>query len=432
MTGAQPRSRRAALAIAAVAGLLCVPFAVSAAGSPAWGSAAAASILLAFGLVVVVGEWFVLAAPGFRVSAPVATAAAFGLAFVVEVPEGFRVPFESSVVLAVVAVSMGLGGLARHLAGRPVHVVAAVGRFLAVLAVVVLFRIVYLGQHAGRLPADNGLNPSQQALLMLGIGLLGVCVDVLFTSAMHLPRGLPTWRRAFVAELRSAIPLSSALAVTGVLVAIAARPLGIVALPLFLVPLVLSQFAFRRYVAIRATYGQSIRTLSRITDLAGYTPAGHSERVAELAVAVGSELGITGRDLLDLEYAALLHDLGQVALSEPIPGGATVLAARADQRRIERDTVDIVRETGVLDDVAAILERHTTPYRQVREFGEEIPLTSRVLKVANAFDDLTRGVRSDAACDAAVERIYLGLGYEYDPRVVDALLRVLRPVAVSD
>jgi response regulator RpfG family c-di-GMP phosphodiesterase len=41
-------------------------------------------------------------------------------------------------------------------------------------------------------------------------------------------------------------------------------------------------------------------------------------------------------------------------------------------------------------------------------------------------------VRSDAACDAAVERIYLGLGYEYDPRVVDALLRVLRPVAVSD
>jgi hypothetical protein len=254
-------------------------------------------------------------------------------------------------------------------------------------------------------------------------------VDVVFTSSMLLPRGVRTWRRGFVAELRSAVPLSSALAVSGVLIAIAARPLGVVALPLFLVPLVLSQFAFRRYVGIRATYGQSIRTLSRITDLAGYTPAGHSERVAELSVAVGGELGITGRELLDLEYAALLHDLGQVALSEPIPGGATVLAARADQRRIERDTVDIVRETGVLDDVAAILEQHTTPYRQMREFGEEIPLPSRVLKVTNAFDDLTKGARSDVACDAAIERIYLGLGYEYDPRVVDALLRVLRPDA---
>jgi hypothetical protein len=402
---------------------------LSAADSPAWGSAAATWILVAFGSVIVVGEWFALAAPGFRVSAPVATATAFGLGLAVEVPEGFRVPYESSVVLVVTAFAMALGAWARHLSGRPVHVVAAVGRFLAVLTVVALFRVGYLGQHAGMLPAETGLRPWQQALLMLGIALLGACVDVVFTSSQLLPRGVRTWRRGFVAELRSAVPLSSALAVSGVLIAIAARPLGVVALPLFLVPLVLSQFAFRRYVGIRATYGQSIRTLSRITDLAGYTPAGHSERVAELSVAVGSELGITGRELLDLEYAALLHDLGQVALSEPIPGGATVLAARADQRRIERDTVDIVRETGVLDDVAGILEQHTTPYRQMREFGEEIPLTSRVLKVANAFDDLTRGARSGVACDAAIERIYLGLGYEYDPRVVDALLQVLRPDA---
>ena len=93
--------------------------------------------------------------------------------------------------------------------------------------------------------------------------------------------------------------------------------------------------------------------------------------------------------MLDLEYAALLHDIGQVALVEPIPGGATVLAAPADQRRIEADTVAIVRETGVLEGVAAILEHQTTPYRQVRELGEEIPLTSRIIKVVNAFEDLT-------------------------------------------
>jgi hypothetical protein len=397
--------------------------------SPAWQSAAAIWILTAFGLVVAIGEWFSLAAPGFRASAPVATAAAFGLALAVEVPEGFRVPYVWSDVLVVTALAMAIGMVARHLTGRPVEVVGATGRFLAVLTVVVLFRIGYLDRHPGMLPADTGLTPRQQALLMLGIALVGAGVDVLFTSSMQLSRGLGAWRRAFVAELRSAIPLSSALAVSGVLIAIASRPLGVVALPLFLIPVVLSQFAFRRYVGIRATYRQSIRTLSRITDLAGYTTGGHSERVAELAVAVGRDLGVTGRELLDLEYAALLHDLGQVALVEPIPGGATVLAARADQRRIERDTVDIVRETGVLDDVAGILERHTTPYRQMREFGEEIPLTSRVLKVANAFDDLTLGKRSDVACDAAIERIYLGLGYEYDPHVVDALLRVVRPEA---
>ena len=190
-------------------------------------------------------------------------------------------------------------------------------------------------------------------------------------------------------------------------------------------PLVLTLFAFRRYVSIRATYLQSIRTLSRLTDAAGYTPAGHSERVADLALRVGRELALPEREMLDLEYAALLHDIGQVALVEPIPGGATVLAAPADQRRIEADTVAIVRETGVLESVARILEHQTTPYRQVRELGEEIPLTSRIIKVVNAYEDLNRGARGRRSRDAALERIYLGLGYEYDPRVVDALLRVL-------
>jgi HD-GYP domain-containing protein (c-di-GMP phosphodiesterase class II) len=195
--------------------------------------------------------------------------------------------------------------------------------------------------------------------------------------------------------------------------------------PLFLSPLVLTLFAFRRYVSIRATYLQSIRTLARLTDLSGYTPQGHSERVAALAVLVGRDLGLSERELLDLEYAALLHDIGQVALVDPIPGGATVLAAPADQRRIGADTLAIVRETGVLDDAARILEHQATPYRQLREFGEELPLTSRIIKVVNAYDDLTAGARSGRSRDTAIERIYLGLGYEYDPRVVDSLLRVV-------
>jgi hypothetical protein len=45
--------------------------------------------------------------------------------------------------------------------------------------------------------------------------------------------------------------------------------------------------------------------------------------VAQLSVAVGRDLGLSERELQDLEYAALLHDIGQLSLSEPIPGGAT-------------------------------------------------------------------------------------------------------------
>lgn len=389
-------------------------------------------LLAAFGLAVIVGEWFRVAAPGLRASTPISSAAAFGFAFAAEIPQGRPVGYSWDLVVLVVAAAMTIGAAARSAAGTDVRVLEVVGRFAAVVVVALLFRQVYLGQAPGEPAPPDQTRPWERALIMLLIASVGVLADLLVTSARVLRSGFTAWRRRFLDEALSSFALSVALAVTGVLIAAAARPLGVVALPLFLIPVVLSLFAFRRYLGVRETYRQGIRALSRLTEVAGYTPAGHAGRVAQLAVAMGRRLAIPERELFDLESAALLHDIGQVALAEPIPGGATVLAAPADQRRIERDTVDIVRETGVLDGVAQILERHTTPYRQMREFGEEIPLTSRVLKVANAYDDLTGGRSSSRTRDAAVERIYLGLGYEYDPRVVDALLGVLRPTSSAD
>jgi hypothetical protein len=380
-------------------------------------------VVAAFAVTIVLGEWFHLSAPGFRGAAPIAMASAFGLALTTELPGDARVPYGAPFVLAVTSVAMALGTTVRVVAGRETSIVETTGRFVAIAFVTVLYRVVVLDQVPGTVVPDDSAVPWQRAALMLGICMVALVTDALFTSVLRAISATVNLRRTFLEEFRSSFALSMAVTVTGVLIALAAPPLGVAALPLFLMPLVLTLFAFRRYVSIRATYLQSIRTLSRLTDAAGYTPSGHSERVAALSVRVGRELGLSERELLDLEYAALLHDIGQVALVEPIPGGATVLAAPADQRRIEADTVAIVRETGVFEGVAQILEHQTTPYRQVRELGEEIPLTSRIVKVVNAYEDLTAGARSVRARDAAVERIYLGLGYEYDPRVVDALLK---------
>jgi hypothetical protein len=379
-------------------------------------------VVAAFAVTIVLGEWFHLSAPGFRGAAPIALASAFGLALTTEVPAGSHVVYGPGLVIAATAVAMALGTAVRVLAGRETSIVETTGRFVAIVVVAALYRHVALGQQSGSPAPSDHLEPWQRAALMLATCMAALVADTLFTSVLRATSARANLRRTFVEEVRSSFAMSMAVAVTGVLIALAAPAMGIVALPLFLIPLVLTLFAFRRYVSIRATYLQSIRTLSRLTDAAGYTPSGHSERVAALSVRVGRELGLSERELLDLEYAALLHDIGQVALVEPIPGGATVLAAPADQRRIEADTVAIVRETRVFESVARILEHQTTPYRQVRELGEEIPMTSRIVKVVNAYEDLTAGARSERARDAAVERIYLGLGYEYDPRVVDALL----------
>lgn len=261
------------------------------------------------------------------------------------------------------------------------------------------------------------------AVVMLLVGGLAMLVDLTLEAIVRAGRDGAPLLPSIADEYRSTAGLATALAVSGALISLGEYALGALALPLFLFPLALTYFAVQRFASIRRTYRQTIGALSSLTDVAGYTTAGHGDRVAALAVPVGRELGLSARELTDLEYAALLHDLGQVSLRDPIPAGATVMAATADQQRIAVDGAEIVRSTGVLDQVATILEAQATPYRQVREFGQDLPMPSRIIKVANAYDDIAGPGERDH--ERAMERIHLGLGYEYDPRVVDSLTRVL-------
>src|SRR2546430_867360 len=127
--------------------------------------------------------------------------------------------------------------------------------------------------------------------------------------------------------------------------------------------LCVAQVAFRRYAGIRTTYLQTVRALAKVTEIGGYVEAGHSERVSRLAVAIGRELGIHEPQLLELEYAALMHDIGQLSLHDPIPGGATVLVSRQDQQRIAGLGADVIQQAQVLGSVAEIVRRQNEPYR---------------------------------------------------------------------
>jgi len=415
-------------ALLTAAALLVFVVAVSSAtGSSALRERADLAVIAAFAVAIAGGEYFRLVLAGTRESAPMSMAAAFAFAMTSEVTAGARVSYGAQVVTAVTAVAM-LGGAVPHLvAGAALRVEDMAGRFLSVAVAAVLFREVPFAAGQTLMDAQSGRGSERwlTAIWMVLVSATALVVNALLNGAATAAREHVPLRQAIVDEFRLAAGLSAALVATGALIALAERPLGIVALPLFLVPLVLTQFAVRRYYAVRETYLQTIRTLSRLTEHGGYTPPGHPARVAETSVAVGRDLGMSERDALTLEYAALLHDIGQVALREPIPGGATVMAAPTDQDRIALDGAEIVRKTGVLDDVAATLAGQAKPFRQVRELGEELPLASRIIKVVNAFDDLVGESTDPRRADAAIERIHLGLGYEYDPRVVDSLTRVL-------
>ncbi len=131
-----------------------------------------------------------------------------------------------------------------------------------------------------------------------------------------------------------------------------------------------------------------------------------------------------------------MHDIGQLSLHDPIPGGATVLVSRQDQQRIAELGADVIQQAQVLGSVAEIVRRQNEPYRDTDAAasgragfepsqGSGPPLSSRIIKAANAFDDLVGSSLDPGQAAAAVQRLRLDTASEYDPATVEALSRVV-------
>ena len=272
--------------------------------------------------------------------------------------------------------------------------------------------------------AANG----QDWIYALAIWVAALMAMAMRTAVMATWVARTTHRNFWVAiydESMAAGVLSVASATTAVMIVLSRDVIGLWGPVLFSLPLVLSLSAARRYSMTRKTYRESLAALSRLTDIAGYTPPAHARRVADLAIRLAHRRGMSQREIDTVEYAALLHDLGQVALDQPIPGGATVLAAPRDQERIADHAVAIMRHSGILEDAAVILAQQATRFRLMREEDQRIPLGSRIIKLANAYEDFTGGSDSPDVVEVALERIQLGLGYEYDPELVDELMALV-------
>jgi hypothetical protein len=272
---------------------------------------------------------------------------------------------------------------------------------------------------------------------MAALVIFSCMVEVMIAAFIRAEAVRTRFGIALVDEIRAKMRLCAATGATGMLIAVSTSVMGLAALVVFTAPILVTQFAFRRYAMVHSTYLETVRALSRVTEVGGYVEAGHSRRVAGLSIGMGRELGMTEPELLELEYAALMHDLGQLSLRDPIPGGATVFASPAEQSRIAELGAGVIKETGVLDRVAEIVRRQCDPYRidhgalEVNAAGPRSatntspPLTSRIIKVANAYDDLVSDSTDRDRSAAVLERLRLDSDCEYDPAVVEALSRVI-------
>ncbi|MFD8981645.1 HD-GYP domain-containing protein [Streptomyces sp. NPDC059564] len=406
---------RAAAALLTLAGL----------GHTLWTGVVEPGVALAFGTLIAVGE---LARGDHRAEGagplpaadrePAPLGAAGALAYALLGQNAGHPSAHGVLQVVAVVVAAALAGIVPHVArGRGPALDHVARRVLTVAFAAVCFQPLY---NSGRLEARLGQGPYIVLFLLLLLGLTALCDAVLAAALAGARTGWP-YGPLLRDELRAQLGIGAAICATGVVMALGVAVAGLCALPVFSVPLLLTQMSFRRIAAIRTTYRQTITSLARATEIAGYTPPGHSRRVAALSCAVGRELGLSERELTVLEYAALMHDIGQLSLVDPVPSGATACLPAAEARRIAGLGGEVARQTGVPAEVAVIVERQAEPYR-------DQPVAARIVRAVNAYEDLAGhvgGSRHPGGSLAALEQLRLGTGHDYQPEVVESLARVL-------
>lgn len=364
---------------------------------------------LAFGVLVTVGELTRRGGTLIRQAAPLAAAGSLSYALLGEIAGRPAQPGVAQVVTVVLAASL-LGSVPHVGRGEGPALDAPARRVLTVGFVAVCFQPL-----SGRGVFDDWGGPAHALLLLALLSLSALCDAVLAAALARSRTGWP-FLPMLRDELRAVPGIGAAVIATGAVMALGVAVVGLWALPVFSVPLLLAQLSYRRYAAVRATYRQTIASLARATEIAGYTPVGHARRVAALSRAVGRDLGLTEPELIVLEHAALMHDIGQLSLVDPVPAGATAMLPVTEQRRIALLGGAVVRQTGVDPRVARIVERQADPH------GEQ-PLAARIVRVVNAYEEKSREGGPGGPL-TALEDLRLAAG-EYAPEVVDALARVL-------
>ncbi len=195
--------------------------------------------------------------------------------------------------------------------------------------------------------------------------------------------------------------------------------MGLWSVAVAVLPYAFGHLAFERYHSTRVTYGQTIRALAQIPEVAGLAPLGHATRTADLAVAVAQELGLHPNDVIELEYAALMHDVGRITLNEP-----AILKAGYTDEDIARWGAQIIAEAPYLEHVSELVEQQHRPYRSPGiEIDPDVPVASKIIKVASAYDQ--GQIELGLSPIESLERIHQGSAYEFDPTIAASLRRVL-------
>jgi HD-GYP domain-containing protein (c-di-GMP phosphodiesterase class II) len=190
----------------------------------------------------------------------------------------------------------------------------------------------------------------------------------------------------------------------------------------------------RRNRELCQSYLDTVNIVMKAVEARDSFMRGHTERVTDLARAIGTQMGLSEEQLFNLEIGSLLHDVGQINVPDAILQKPGPLAEEEFDlvKKHPEDGKEMVEPIPYLEEAVPTIfchhERFDGSGYPQRLKGEQIPLFGRIIAVADVFDALTndRPHRDRLPAEQALLLIKEQKGSKFDPAVVDVFLEVMK------
>ena len=189
------------------------------------------------------------------------------------------------------------------------------------------------------------------------------------------------------------------------------------------------------YNDMKENYIRTIKALAIAVDAKDTYTHGHSEKVMNIAEELSNELGLETRWIGPIRDAGLLHDIGKIGVPGYILNKAGTLTYEEFNGIMKTHSslgANIVKDVPFLQNLYKLILYHHENYDGSGYpeglKGEAIPVGSRIIHVADAFEAMTsnRPYRNSLGKDEAIKRLNESSGRQFDPNVVQAFMRLAR------
>ena len=190
---------------------------------------------------------------------------------------------------------------------------------------------------------------------------------------------------------------------------------------------------YSKTLELHRAYRGTVMLLSDVIESEDTYTAQHSRSVVDLVNEVADELRIPDTDRQELEFAAMLHDVGKIAIPKEILNKPAALTAH----EFEVMKTHTIEGQFMLDRVGGLLGRVGEIVRSCHERwdgtgypdglkGDEIPFAARIVFCCDAYNAMTtdRVYRPAMASEEAIAELEANSGTQFDPRIVDAVVKV--------